>query len=322
MRPANIIPALTAFVICLAQPTLAKTWPAKPLHVVVPFAAGSLADIVPRIVFDRVSAQLHEPVAIENRPGAGTTIGAATVARASPDGYTILVNSNAQVVAPLLYANLPYQGADDFVAIALLGTYPNVLVMAPSKHIGTLGEFVRAAKARNGDFTFASLGVGSATYMNAERFRLSVGYDAIHVPFKGAPAAIREVMEGRVDYCFCGVGTTLPLIRQGKLVALAISTRKRSPLLPDVPTTVEAGFPASDYTPWLGLFAPTHTPRKVIERLHDEVVETLQASQTREKLSKLGIEPFIMSVSGFDAFVKREATLNKALVEALRLKRH
>jgi tripartite-type tricarboxylate transporter receptor subunit TctC len=215
---------------------------------------------------------------------------------------------------------LPYHAARDFVPVALLVTYPDALIVSASKHITTIDQFVRAAKARKDGLTFAAFGIGSAAHMTAERFRLSAGYDAVQVPFKGAPEAIREVMEERVDFCFCGVGTSLPFIRAGKLVALAVSARTRSPLLPDVPTTLEAGYPNSDYTPWIGLFAPARTPRNVVERLHDEVAAALKEPEVRKKLTTIGTEPAAMSTAEFEAFVERDTTLNKSLIDALGLK--
>ena len=197
-----------------------------------------------------------------------------------------------------------------------------MLIISPEKGIKTLREFVDVARAKHGALTFASLGIGSATHMNAERFRLSAGFEATHVPFRGAPAAITEVMEGRVDYCFCAIGTTLPYITTGKLLALAVSTRKRSPLLPDVPTTLEEGFANSDYTPWLGIFAPAKTPSVAIKRLYDEVQNVVQLANVREKLAKLGVEPLVMSQSEFDTYVRREMTRNASLVEALGLRPH
>jgi len=297
-----------------------ESWPEKPLHVVVPWGGGSLADLVPRIIFNRVSRRIGQSVVIENRPGAGGTIGAAIVAQSNPDGYLLLVNSNAEVNAPLFYSRLSYDPARDLVPIALLATYPDALVVASSTHIATVEQFVRVAKARKDGLTFAAFGAGSAAYMGAERFRLAAKYDAVQVPFKGAPAAIREVMEGRVDFCFCGVGTSLPFIRDGKLTALAVSTPARSPLLPNVPTTVEAGFPDSDYTPWIGLFAPARTPPEIIQRLHDAVVATLGEPDVREKLAAIGTEPAVMSTAEFEALANRDLALSKRLVEALALK--
>jgi tripartite-type tricarboxylate transporter receptor subunit TctC len=297
-----------------------ETWPERPVHVVVPWGGGSLADLVPRIIFDRISPRIGQSVVIENRPGAGGTIGAAVVAQSTPDGYILLVNTNAQVNAPLFYTKLSYDPARDLIPVALLATYPDALVVASSTHIGTLEQFVRAAKTRKNGLTFAAFGAGSAAYMGAERFRLAAKYDAVQVPFKGAPAAIREVMEGRVDFCFCGVGTSLPFIRDGKLTALAISTPARSPLLPNVPTTLEAGFLNSDYTPWIGLFAPAHTQPDIVRRLHDAVVAALGEPSVREKLAAIGTEPVVMSTAEFEAFAERDFALSKTLVEALALK--
>jgi tripartite-type tricarboxylate transporter receptor subunit TctC len=179
----------------------------------------------------------------------------------------------------------------------------------------------RAANSGKG-LTFATFGLGSAAHLSAERFRLSAKFEAVQVFLKGAPAALLEVMEGRVDFCFCGVGTSLPFIRDGKLVALAVSTPRRSPLLPDVPTTLEAGFPNSDYTAWLGLFAPAHTPATAIQRMHDEVAEAVKDAEMQTKLAKLATDPVAMSVAEFNAFVRRDAALNKTLIGELGLQSH
>jgi tripartite-type tricarboxylate transporter receptor subunit TctC len=314
---------LGALVTAIASAASAEPrWPDHPVHVVVPFAAGSLVDIVPRIIFDHVSVQTHQVFVIENRPGASGTLGAAAVAKSNRDGYTILVNSNAQVLASLFYRNLGYDASRDFAAVAPLVSYANVLVISRNKNIGTVDDFVRTAKAQKGKMTFASLGVGTATYMTAERFRVSAGFEATHVPFKGAPEAIREVMEGRVDYCFCAIGTTLPFIRQRTLIALAVSTPMRSAFLPEVPTTLERGFANSDYTPWLGLFAPSRTPPNVIGKLHDRVVDALRSHTVEEKLAAFSVGPMVLSLSDFDSFVKREAAINSALVRQLDLRAH
>lgn len=295
----------------------AETWPKTSIHVVVPFAPGSIVDLIPRVIFERVSADIGVPVLIENRPGAGGTIGAATVARSIPDGDTLLVNSNAQVVAPLIHPNFPYSPLGDFSPIAALVVYPNVLVVPKSGSATSLQEFVRMAKASKNKVTFASLGPDSATYMNAERFRMSAGFDAISVTFNGAPAAIREVMAGRVDFCFCAVGTTLPYIRDGSLIPLAVGTPTRTPLLPDVPTTTEAGFSGSDYTPWLGLFAPAHTPADVEAKIYETVTDAMGTKSIEQKLEILGATPMAVSRDQLDSFLVSETNLNSALLQQL-----
>jgi tripartite-type tricarboxylate transporter receptor subunit TctC len=268
---ARCLIALTGFVLVVGNSASAQVWPEKTIRVVVPFAAGGIIDVIPRMIFEKVSAQLHQPIIIVNQPGAGSTIGAETVAMAPPDGHTLLVNSSAQTIVPFLYNHLPYDVLRDFSAVSPLFAMPDVLVISPSKGIRTLRDFVDAAKAQQGALTFASLGVGSAIHISAERFRQSAQFEATNVSFRGATTALIEVIEGRVDYCFCAVATTLQHIKSGKLLALAAGGAKRSPLLPDLPTTLEAGFAQSDYTPWFGVFTPAKTPADIIKRLNDAI---------------------------------------------------
>lgn len=297
-----------------------QTWPTKPIHVIVPFTAGSVTDIVPRIIFDQISVQFQQPIIIENRTGAGSTIAEAFVAKSNPDGNTILVNSSAHTIVPSLYHQLPYDPAHDFSAIIPLGVVPLVLVISPFQGIKTLQDFVAVAKLKDGGLTFASTGIGSATHLSAERFRKSAGFQATHIPFKGVPEALTEVMQGRVDFCLCALGTTLPYIHDGKLSALAIGTSKRSSLLPGVPTMQERGLLNSELIFWIGLFAPAKTSRQTIEKLHDEVVQAMQSSALRAKLEKLGVEPLTMSPSDFEDFVQSEIVRNALLIKSIGLK--
>src|SRR5260370_24449041 len=236
----------------------AQTWPAKPLRAIGPVEAGSIADLVPRVVFDRLSRQLGQSIVVENRTGAGGTIAAAFVATSSADGYTFLVHSVAHTIAPSLYPKLSYEPARDFAAIIPLGVSPNVLVVSPAKGFKNIGDLVAAGKAKPGSLTFSSVGVGTATHLSAERFRASAGMEAVHVPFRGGPQAMSEVMAGRVDFFFGPAGLVLPHVREGKLVALAVNGAQRSAALPDVPTTGEAGFPNAEYPTWFGIFLPAN----------------------------------------------------------------
>ena len=295
-----------------------EAWPAKPVRVIIPFAAGSLIDIAPRIVLNEVSTAFHQTFIVENRSGAGSTIGAAIVAKSAPDGYTILANSSAQAITPALYKELPFDPRHDFVAVAPLAAYANVLVIAPAKGVKNLRQFVDWAQAKHGALTVAGQ-VGSAMYMTAERFDRSAGIEATHVPFRGATAAISEVAAGRVDYCFCGIGTALPYIRSGKLLALAVSTPRRAPSLPDTPTTIEASFADSDYTPWLGLFAPAGTPSGVVQKINDAVRNAEQTPAVRAKFERLALMPMTMSPGEFDAFIRKAMVLNSSLIKALGL---
>lgn len=306
MRMRRVGNLVVAVLMAASVAAHAEGWPAKPIRVVIPFGAGSATDIIPRIVFDRLGAQLGQRIVVENRGGAGSTIGEAMVAKADADGYTLLTTSSAHTIAPALYPDLSYAAARDFTAVGAIGSVPNVLIIAPSKGIKTVQDFVAAAKAKPGTFTFASLGVGSAVYMSAERFRISAGYQAVNVPFKGGAEALTEVMAGRVDYYFCPIATALPFIRDGKLTALAVSSRSRAAALPDVPTTLEAGFPDSDYTFWIGVFAPAKTPQAIVDKLNKELVKAVQTPDVKAKLTALGVQPATMTPAQFNAQVKGE----------------
>ncbi|MBK6971935.1 MAG: tripartite tricarboxylate transporter substrate binding protein [Sterolibacteriaceae bacterium] len=297
----------------------AETWPTKPLRAIVPIAAGSMADIVARVVFEQLSTQLGQPIIVENRPGAGQTIGVSVVAKSAPDGYTLLVNSSAHAIAPSLHLNLNYHPVRDFAAVIPIGVTPNVLVVPPAKGFKTVGEFVAAAKAKPGAMNFASAGVGTATHLSAERFRSSAGVEAVHVPLKGGAEIITEVMTGRVDFFFGPVGVVAPHVREGKLTALVVNGKKRSSLLPEVPTTLEAGFANAEYPFWLGIFLPAKTPRDIVDRLHRETLKALQEPKVRDKLARLGIDPMVMTPTEFDAHLEKEIAVNAALVEAIGL---
>jgi len=305
---ASVLPGLAA----------AQTWPNKVIRATVPFSAGSAIDIIARIALDPLSVQLGQPIAVENRGGAGGTIGANVVAQAEPDGYTILIHSSAHSLTPAVYPKAPYDTVKDFAAVATFGSVPNVTVIAPGKGIKTLQELVAFAKKES--VTFASSGVGSSSHWAVERLRLSAGFNAVHVPYKGGPEAIREVVPGRVDFMSFGLASVLPYIRDGRLLALAVSTPKRTSALPDVPTTLELGYPDSDYLFWNGMFVPAKTPRPIIERLHREVQKALAVPVVQERFAPLGIEPMPLSPGEFDALIRKEIASNLAVVKAANLK--
>jgi len=298
----------------------AQGWPAKPIRAIVPVGAGSSTDIVHRLVLEQLSLQLGQPVVVENRVGAGGTIGSATVAKAQPDGYTLLAHGSAHTIAPAIYKSLPYDPARDFAAVAPIGLSPSVLVASPAKGMKSAADLVAAAKARPNALNFSSVGVGSATHLSAERFVSSAGLQAVHIPFKGGAEAMTEVIAGRVDFFFGPVALVLPQIRDGRLAALAVNTDKRSPALPDVPTLREAGVHDAEYPIWFALFAPARTPREIVERLNRETTKALQAPKVREKLAALGVEPMPLSPEEFAAYVEREVALNAALAQKAGLK--
>jgi len=294
---------------------LAQAWPSKPLHAIVPFAAGSATDVVPRSVLEPLSAQLRQPIVVENRGGAGTTIGAAIVAKAEPDGYTLLATSSAHTLVPTVYPHAPYDTAADFAAVVSLGTSPNVLVVSPAKGFKTAQDLVAAAKAKPGGLNFSSAGVGSATHLSAERFRMAAGFEAVHIPFRGGAEAITEVLSGRADFLFTPLGTALPHVRAGNLVALAVSSPKRAALLPEVPSVLEL-FPNSDYPFWIGIFMPAKTPRDIIETFHREAVKAMQLPNVKERLATLGMEPMPATPAEFDARVRAEIGTTGMLAKA------
>ena len=313
IRPLLAIALAGAPLLALSQ---AAPWPSKPIHAVVPFAAGAATDIVARAVLEQVSRQLGQPIIIDNKPGAGGTIGSAAVAHAEPDGYTIMVHSNSHTVTPATYRNLSYDPAKDVTGVIPLASVPMVLVMAPSKGIRTVSDLVKSAKAKNNSVNYASAGAGGATHLGAERLRMAGGFTGTHIPYKSSGEALTEVMTGRVDYYFSPIGLALPFLKTDKLVALATSSSKRSSALPDVPTTVEAGLPNSEYDVWIGMFAPAKTPRAIVNRLNEETAKALRSPELREKLNTLVMDPMPMTAGEFDAFLKKDFVLNAALVKA------
>ena len=304
----------------LAMPGIAfaqgAAWPSKPIRVIVPFAAGSATDTIARTVTERLSKQLGQPMIVENRPGAGGTIGSAVLAQAEPDGHTIMAHSNSHTVTPFTYRNLSYDPIKDVAGVIPLANVPMVLVMAPSKGIRTLAELVKAAKAKPGSINYASAGTGGATHLGAERLRLSAGFTGTHIPFKGSNDALTEVIAGRVDFYYSPIGLAMPFLKSDRLVAIAVSSTTRSAALPEVPTTVEAGFPNTDYGVWIAMFAPAKTPRAIINRLNEESARALRSPESREKYNTLVMDNMIMGVDEFAAFLKKDFEVNAELVKA------
>jgi tripartite-type tricarboxylate transporter receptor subunit TctC len=311
---------IAPFLLLLPAAAAAQAWPTRSIRVVIPFGAGSATDLVPRIVFDRLSPQLGQPIVVENRGGAGGTLGTAAVAKADPDGYTLLAHSNAFSVAPAIYSNLPYDTLTDFAPVMPFGSLAAVLVMAPSKGFKTVQDMVAAAKAKPGSFNFASVGVGSGTHLSAEKFKLAAGFEAVHIPFRGGPEALTEVVAGRTDFYFCPVGTALPFIRDGRLVALVTNGAARDPELPEVPTTVEAGYKGADFPIWIGMLAPARTSRLIVDKLNAEMIKAVKTPAVHDKLAKAGVVPLIMTPEAFAALIKREVADNLVVAKAAGIK--
>jgi tripartite-type tricarboxylate transporter receptor subunit TctC len=302
------------------SPAWAQAWPNKPIRAIVPLTAGAATDIMARTVLEQVSVQLGQPIVIENRPGAGNTIGMAAVAQAEPDGYTILVNSSTHTVSPATRSKLPFDPLGDLAGVTPLGNMPVVMVVNPAKGYKKLSDFVDAAKAKPGSINYASAGAGNSSHLNGERFRIAAGFEAVHVPQRGAPEALTEVIAGRLDFYFAPLINALPFLRDGQLQALAVSGSQRASALPDVPTTVEAGYPNSEYNFWAGVFVPAKTPADVRNRLHAEIAKALANPATRDKMKTLGADPMPLSPAQFDALVKSEIEVNTQLVKAAGIK--
>ena len=308
--------------IALLAPSLAaaQTWPSKPIRAVVPFAAGSFTDVLPRVVFDHVGKQLGQTIVVENRTGAGGTIGVATVVKAESDGHTILANSSAHTIAPAIYPNLAYDTARDLTAVISLGQSPLVMIMSPAKGHKTVQDFVKAAKNKPDSINFTSAGIGSATHLAAERFIHASGIKAVHIPHRGGTEAMTDVIAGRVDFYFCPIGTAIPQINAGRVLALAVSSPQRAAALPAVPSTLEAGYTDSDYTFWVGVFVPAKTPGAIVERLHRETHQAMQVAAVKSRLTELGVDPMDMAPAQFDALVRKEIVTSAALAKAAGLK--
>jgi tripartite-type tricarboxylate transporter receptor subunit TctC len=314
MQHRLILGALIA--VAVAGAAHGQAWPTKQtIRLISPFPPGSAVDAVARPVFDNVSRQIGQTIVFESRPGAGGTIGMAAVAKAEPDGYTLLVNSSVHTITPSTYSKLPYDTVRDFAGIIPLAQFPNVLVVPPPR-FKTIQELVAVGKAKPGSITYGSGGVGAATHLNAERFRLSAGFEAVHVPFKGAPEALREILGNRIDFYFAPILSAVPLIESNEIRGLAVSSLKRSDVLPDIPTTLEAGYPDSDYVFWVGLFAPVATPRDIIARLHDATAKALADKTVADNLAKLGAAPMTMTPPEFDAYIKAEIATIATVVKA------
>ncbi len=300
-----------AATLLFAATVSAQSYPSKPIKIVVPFTPGSATDIMARIVGEKLQAAWGQTVTVENRPGAGGTLGSAYVAKSDPDGHTLLVVSTGHVVNPVLYPGLPYDTVGDFAGVMPLATLPNVLVVPANSPFKTVGDLIAAAKARPGQLNFASAGNGSATHVNTEKFRATTGISVTHIPFKGTPETITETVAGRVDFMFTPVLSSVPIVREGRMRALAVSTAQRSSALPDVPTVAEAGVPGFVFDFWIGLLAPTKTPRDVVAKLHDEVTRVLAQPDVKERMARLGGEAMPMTPERFDAFIRQEhATLS------------
>jgi tripartite-type tricarboxylate transporter receptor subunit TctC len=304
---------LCLFVVASAR---AEDWPSHLIKATIPFGAGSATDVVPRLVFDRLAAELGQPIVIENRAGAGGTLGTALVAKAAPDGYSILAHSSALTIAPAIFANLTFDATKDLASVLMIGSSANVMIVPAQRPWKTVRDFIADAKAKPGSISFGSVGIGSAVHISAEKFRLAAGIEATHVPYRGGSEVIADILGGRIDFYFCPLATALPLIREGQVHALLVSTDRRVADLPEVPTPAEAGLKNADSAIWFGVFVPAKTPAAIIDKFHAAGMKVLSDPATQESLKKLGVEPLPMTPAEMDDLVRRETASNLEVIKA------
>ena len=310
----------TALLALASQVFAQEPYPARTIRIIVPFTPGSVTDVMGRSVSDKLAANLGQPVIVENRPGAGGTIGIAQVAKSAPDGYTLVVVSAGYAVNPVIYENLPYDSAKDLAGVIPLGNLPSVLFVSPAIGVKSVQELIALAKAKPGTLNYPSAGIGSASHVNAEKFLAVTGIKAVHVPLKGAPEMITETMAGRTQFGTVGISAAQSAIRDGRLIALAVSGKKRAPNLPDVPTVAEAGVPGAEFNFWIGVLAPGQTPRPIIHKLHAEFDRALQSPDVRDRHAKLGADPMPMTPEQFDAQMREDLATLGGLLRAAGVK--
>jgi tripartite-type tricarboxylate transporter receptor subunit TctC len=313
-------PLFGFFLALFASAALAQSYPAKPVRLVVAFTPGSSTDIIGRAVAAKLQEMWGQAVVVENRAGAGGTVGSEFVLRADPDGYTLLANSSAHAANPGMYKELRYDTMRDFVNLALLGGGPNVLMVGPETGWKTLKDFVDAAKKTPGKLNFSSAGMGSGTHFNLEKLKLAAGIDVQHVPYKGTPEAIGDTIAGRVCCYWAPLNAALPHVTGGKAVALAVSSAQRSPLLPNVPSVAEQGYAGFDYTLWVGLWGPAKMPAEVAAKINKDVNAALASADLRERLTKLGTVPGNLTIQQFTDFVRKEIEETKTILQAAGIK--
>ena len=290
----------------LSSPSTAQQWPTKTITAISPFGPGTSLEAAARPVFEQMARELGQSIVVEHRPGAGSTTGSAAAARATPDGYTLLLQSSTFAIAHSVFKNRTYDTLQDFIPIVAFGVQPYVLVVSPSKGYKTAADLVSAAKANPGKLNFASLGVGSAPHVAAERFKLSAGIEAQNVSFRGPPEALTETMTGRIDFYFIPLGSALSLIKDGKLTALAVSTAARAEHLPDVPTIKEAGLKEEGFELWVGLFAPAKTSNEIVSKLHAVAQRAMQDDTVKQRLSSLSLKAMPMTQQQFSEYFRKD----------------
>jgi tripartite-type tricarboxylate transporter receptor subunit TctC len=304
----------------VAQTGREQDYPMKPIKVIVPFGPGGVTDIMARTVGEKLAASLRQPVVIENRPGAGGTIGTNIVAKAQPDGYTLAVVSSGHVANHFFYGSLPYDSIHDFAGVVPLGHNPTFLGVSSVLGVKSAQEFIALAKAKPGQLNYVSAGVGSASHVGIEKFRIAAGIDAVHVPLKSGAEMLTELLSGRAHFAVGGLAVMGSAVKSGKVVALAASSTSRSSTLPDVPTYAEAGVRGGEYIFWNGMLAPVKTPRVIVAKLNTEIARLVQTPEMRERFTQIGVEPLLMTPEQFDASMREEFTTVGGIMKAAGVK--
>ena len=312
---ALIKTSLAVLIACAASAATAQDFPSRPIRMIVPLTPGSGADIAGRIIARYMSDAWHQPVVVENRPGAGGQIGTQAVAKSDPDGHMLLVQSASHAANSAIYKNLPYDPLKDLIDVALLGITPYVMVTSPDGPYKSLQALIEAAKAKPGDVPFASAGVGTSTHLAAEYVVDLAGIKMLHVPYRGSPEAIQDTIAGRTAFYMAPINTSIGLVSEGRLKAIGVSTRKRAEVLPQVVPLAEQGLPAYDVSLWFGLWAPAGTPPAVVQKLNAQVATIVQMPEVREQFAKLGISPQPMKPDEFGRFVRNEIATYQRIVK-------
>jgi tripartite-type tricarboxylate transporter receptor subunit TctC len=296
------------------------SWPGKPVRFILPFPPGGGTDILGRLIAERLTANLGQPVVTENRGGAGGNVGAEAAAKSAPDGYTIVLVAPSLTISPSLYSKLNYDPVKDFAPVSLVATVPNVMVTNPAVPANTLAEFIRLAKSKPGEMNFGSGGSGTSNHLAGELFNIVAGVKLVHVPYKGVNLAMNDVLSGRIQLVVIGIPATVPNIKAGKLRALALVAPRRSPVLPDVPTVAEAGLPNFEVTTWYGILAPAGTPRPIVVRLNAELAKIMHSPELKERLDALATDPVTSTPEEFAGLIKREIAKWREVVREAGLK--
>ena len=304
----------------VALGAFAQAWPTKPVRMVVGLPPGSGTDITGRAIAERLTTYTGHTFVVENRPGGSGSIAMNLVAKAEPDGYTLLVMSSSWTVTPSTVPNLPYDTLKDLSGVTMLADIANALAVRADRNYTSVADLIAVAKANPGKMNAAVIGLGSATHLTTERFRLSAGIDVVSVPYKGTPESLTDVLSGRVDYCFCPIGNVMPMVKDGRLRALAVSSKHRTSSVPDLPTTEEAGVPNSAQPFWVGMGVPSKTPRDIVAKLHAESVKALNSPEIRARWASLNQDVRIFTPEAFDALLREEVVSNAKLVKDANIK--